>query len=121
MVQGSSRTIFLGPWQDLLPPDSFHPFTAELKALLGSPVHFDILWGPLTLGGDCFHYHINDDDSPSAANPSTARRAQAEVRARQLLKQNAAASGEACGSCSSCSAMPQESQVQQVESLVWGH
>lgn len=48
---------------------------------------------PLTLGGDCFHYHINDDDSPSAANPSTARRGQAEVRARQLLKQNTAASG----------------------------
>lgn len=66
-----------------------------------------MLWGPLTLGGDCFHYHINDDDSPSAANPSTARRGQAEVRAIQLLKQNAAASGEGCSTCSSCLAMPQ--------------
>lgn len=78
MAQRASRTTFLGPWQDLPPliPDSFHPFAGELKgkALRGSPVNFEILWGPLTLGGDCFHYHINDDDSPSAANPSAARR-----------------------------------------------
>lgn len=117
-VQRSSRTTVLWPWQDLLPliPDSFHLFATELKGkvLLVSPVHFEILWRPLTLGGDCFHYHINDDDSPSAANPSTARRGQAEVKARQLLKQN----GEARGSCSSCSEMPQESRAQQVESLV---
>lgn len=113
MAQRSSRTTFSGAWQDFLPltPDSFHPFAGELKgkALMGSPVHFEILWGALTLGGDCFHDHINDDDSPSAANPSTARRGQAEVRARQLLKQNAAASREGCGSCSSCSAVPQKS------------
>lgn len=93
------------------PTNGFHPFAAELKgtALLGRPVHFKVLWGPLTLGGDCFHYHINDDDSPSAANPSAARRGQAEVRAIQFLKQNAAASGEGCSTCSSCSAMPQKS------------
>lgn len=103
-------------------PDGFHPFAAGLKgtALLGRPAHFKILWGPLTLGGDCFHYHINDDDSPSAANPSTARRGQAEVRAIQLLKQNAVASGEGRSTCRSCSAMPQSHRFNR-QSLVWGH
>jgi len=98
-------------------PNSFHPLRAQ-RDCVGQ---FKTLWSPLTLGGDCFHYHINDDDSPSAANPSTARRGQAEVRAIQLLKQNAAASGKGCSPRSSCSATPQESRIQQAESLVGGH
>lgn len=81
---------------------------------MSRPIHFNTLWGPLTLRGDCFHYHINDDDSPSAANPSTVRRGQAEVRAIQLLKQNAIASGEGCSTCSICSAnATKESRTQQ--------
>lgn len=57
-------------------PDIFHFFAAKLKgtALLGRSAHSEVLWGPLTLGGDGFHYHINDNDRPSAANPSAARR-----------------------------------------------
>lgn len=102
-------------------PDSFHPFAAGLKgaALLGGSVHIKILWSPLTLGGDCFHYHINDDNSSGAANPGAAREGQAEVRAAQLLKPNAAASGQGCSTWSSCSATPPKSHG--FNSRAWGH